>query len=317
VADGAGAVGSRRRAVAPDRASTFVISITPFDTAGGLDHGATRAHLQRMAEGGVGVYLGGGGSGEGYVLTPAESRRLLEIGVEELTGRVPVRAMGTEPRSAAEMVSFVESVSDLGLDAVQVYSLDQGHGHRPTPAEIRRYFCDVLDAVAVPVVLSTHQSVGYQVPVPLLSELADTYPHLIGVNSSHQDLGYLTAVVDAVGDRLTVHVGGPHLALTAMAVGASGFLTSEGNLAPRLCAAVIDAYRRDHAQEMASRFGVLLRLSGALYGAGGIRATKAVLASLGLPGGTVRLPQLPVEPQTVVRLRDLLAELGVAEVEGW
>lgn len=303
--------------MAPERASTFVISITPFQGDGALDLGATRAHLQRMAEGGVGVYLGGGGSGEGYVLTPAESRRLLEVGVEELSGRVPVRAMGTEPRTAAEMISFVRSVSDLGLDAVQVYSLDQGHGHRPTPAEVRRYFRDVLDAVAVPVVLSTHQSVGYQVPVPLLVELADTYPHLIGVNCSHQDLGYLAGIVDALADRLTVHVGGPHLGLTALALGATGFLTSEANLAPRLCAGVVHAFRRNHAEDMASRFGILLRLSGALYGAGGIRATKGVLTSLGLPGGTVRLPQLPVDDATVVRLVSLLHELGVGELEGW
>ena len=50
-----------------------------------------------MAAAGIGVYLGGGGSGEGYVLSADEARRLLQIGVEELKGKVPVRAMGVDP----------------------------------------------------------------------------------------------------------------------------------------------------------------------------------------------------------------------------
>ncbi len=303
--------------VDPDRASTFVIAITPFTTDGAFDEEAIRGHLRRMATAGIGVYVGGGGSGEGYVLANSEARRLLEISVEELKGRVPVRAMGVEPRTAVQMIEFVEMVSDMGLDAVQIYSLDQGHGHRPTHDEIYRYFDDVLSATNVPAVLSTHQSVGYQVPVPMLSELVNRFDHLIGVNCSHQDLGYLSAMVDAIGDRVEIHVGGPHLGLTALSLGANGYLSSEGNLAPKLCVGVIDAYRRGDALALVDRFGKLLRLSNALYGAGGIRATKAVLGALGLPGGSPRLPQLPLAPDRVPGLLEVVGTLGIVEIEGW
>ena len=114
------------------RASTFVISITPFTEDGAVDEVALRGHLRRMAAAGIGVYLGGGGSGEGYVLSPDETRRLLQIGVEELQGKVPVRAMGVEPRTSLDMIEYLEMVSGIGVDAAQIYSLDQGHGHRPT-----------------------------------------------------------------------------------------------------------------------------------------------------------------------------------------
>ena len=62
------ATANRRR-----RSSTFVISITPFTAGGVLDEPAFRAHLRRMAAGGVGVYVGGGGSGEGYTLGESEA----------------------------------------------------------------------------------------------------------------------------------------------------------------------------------------------------------------------------------------------------
>jgi 4-hydroxy-tetrahydrodipicolinate synthase len=270
-----------------------------------------------MAAAGIGVYLGGGGSGEGYVLSDDETRRLLRIGVEELKGRVPVRAMGVEPRTSGDMIEFMELAADLGVDAAQIYSLDQGHGHRPTTGEIHRYFDDVLRATDFPAVLSTHQSVGYQVPVVMLVEFADRFDHLIGINVSHQDLGYLTAIVDALGERLEIHVGGPHLALTALSLGATGYLSSEGNLAPHLCVGVIEAYRDNDARRMTDLFGKLLRLSGAFYGAGGIRATKAVLNALALPGGFPRLPQLPAAEASVAHLLEVVAHLGVGAIEGW
>jgi len=296
----------------PTRASTFVISITPFGADGSFDEAGVRSHLRRMAAAGVGVYLGGGGSGEGYVLTREEGRRLLEIGVEELRGRVPVRAMGTEPRTAAEMVDYVRLAGSAGVEAVQIYSLDPGHGHRPKRPEIQAYFEEILGASEVAMVISTHQSVGYTVPVEMLAGFVEQYEHVIGLNVTHQDLGYLADVVDAVAGRAEVHVGGPAQALAAWSLGANGYLSSEANLAPELCMAVVTAYQRGDAQALASTFGRLLRLFRALYGAGGIRATKAVLNRLGHAGGVPRKPQLPVSDASVDTVLALCRDLELA-----
>jgi 4-hydroxy-tetrahydrodipicolinate synthase len=301
----------------PARASTFVISITPFAADGSFDEEATKRHFQRLAASGIGVYIGGGGSGEGHSLTPKETLRLLEIGAAELKGKVPARAMGVEPRNSAQMIEFVEMVEEVGIEATQIYSLDQGHGHRPTPDEIFHYFNDIFSAIRLPAVLSTHQSVGYQVPVPMLVDFAQRFDHLIGINVSHQDLGYLTAIIDALGDRLEIHVGGPHLGLAALSLGANGFLSSEGNLAPNACVGIIKAYQDNDAQRAATLFGKVLRLSGAFYGAGGIRATKAVLNEFGLAGGYPRPPQLPIDDDRVPALADAVRALGIPEVEGW
>ena len=303
--------------VDPERASTFVVSITPFTEDGVLDEGALRGHLGRMAAAGIGVYLGGGGSGEGYVLSEGETRRLLEIGVEELKGRAPVRAMGVEPRTSVDMIDYFEMVTGLGVDAAQIYSLDQGHGHRPTPAEISRYFDDVLRATSLPAVLSTHPSVGYQVPVPMLVELADRYDHLIGINVSHQDLDYLAALVDAVGGRLEVHTGGPHLALTALALGATGYLSSEGNLAPNLCVDVIKAYQDNDARRLGDRFGALLRLSGAPLRRRRHPGHQGGPQRWGSRAGSRGCPQLPVSDAVVPGLLEVIDRLGIGVMEGW
>jgi 4-hydroxy-tetrahydrodipicolinate synthase len=298
-------------------ASVFAISITPFDGAGRVDESGFRAHLRRMVAAGIGVYVGGGGSGEGFVLTADEQRTVLEIAAEELRGKVPFRSMGVETRSAGEMIEYARLAASVGVDAAQIYSLDPGHGHRPTQAEVLEYLVDVLSVTAIPCVLSTHQSVGYRVAVDAIAHVVDRFDHVIGVNCSHADIGYLTAIIDAVGDRVDVHVGGPLQALTALALGANGFLSSEANLAPHLCNSVIRAHEAGDGHELFVAFDRLARLSMALYGRGGIRATKAVLARLGLPGGIVRKPQLAVTAAVVDELMAVIDELELASIEGW
>ena len=292
--------------------TVFVISITPFLADGQLDEPGLRGHLRRMAAAGVGVYVGGSGSGEGYSLTDAERDRVFAITAEELSGRVPARAMGVEPRSATEMTDLAAAAAKAGLDAVQVYSLDLGHGHVPSPAEVERYLRDVLGAADVPLVLSTHQSVGYRIDPDLLATLRDEHPRLIGINCTHADLGYLASVIDAAGG-LDVHVGGPAQALTAMALGATGYLTSEANLSPALCRQVVDAFAGGDLRQAAASFARVVRLSTLLYRHGGIRATKAVLNALDLPGGFPRPPQLPVAPHEAAAVLAEARSLGALD----
>src|SRR6516225_9346662 len=111
--------------------STFVVRITPFQPDGALDEDGLRVHLRRQRDAGVGVYLAGSGSGEGYTLDDRETSRVLEIGVEELRGHVPVRAMGVEPRTPGQMVALARRAEAAGVDALQLYSVDAGHGNRP------------------------------------------------------------------------------------------------------------------------------------------------------------------------------------------
>ena len=297
--------------------STFVISITPFDADGRFDEAAFRSHLDRMADAGVGVYLGGGGSGEGFTLSLAESRRVLEVGVDQLAGRVPVRAMGIEPRTAQEMTDYLSMATDAGVDAAQVYSLDPGHGHRPSPAEVEAYLGEVLANTALPCVVSSHMSVGYRLSPSMLQSMASQFDHLIGVNCSHPDLAPLISLVETVGDRLEIHVGGPAQALSALALGATGFLSSEGNLAPKTCAAVIEGARTKNFDMSTTAFSQIARLSSLLYRLGGIRATKGVMRSLELPAGFVRSPQIDADQTAITTVLEFLYISGIASTEGW
>src|SRR5688572_14490855 len=96
--------------------SAIVHCLTPFDEKMQLDEAALRKHVRRLGAAGVSVYLGAAGASEGYTLTREERDRVLAIGVEELKGKVSVRAAGVEPRDSAEMVEFLQSAEKLKVD---------------------------------------------------------------------------------------------------------------------------------------------------------------------------------------------------------
>jgi 4-hydroxy-tetrahydrodipicolinate synthase len=295
-------------------ASTFVISLTPFFKDGRLDDDGLRAHLARLGAAGVGVYVAGSGSGEGYALTLDEQSQVLRIAADELKGKVPVRGMGVEPHTAREMIAFGKAVEEAGLDAMQLYSVDVGHGVTPTPREIERYLDDVLSHVEVPAVLSTHHKAGYLIPLDVLERIVERHDHVIGINCTTPALPYLSKLVGQLGERVEIHVGGPAHALTVLSLGGHGYCCSEGNLAPRLCVSVTDRYNEDDLAATHDAFAKVIRLFTAnRYGS--IRGIKMALQLLGLPGGYPRLPRLPVTDDERHEIEEWLRDLQIEELQ--
>ena len=74
--------------------------------------------------------------------------------------------------------------------------------------------------------------------------MCNEYDSIIGINCSiGQDFTYLVRLLDEVNPRVEVHVGGPMHALSALAMGGTGYLSSEGNLVPQLVNSVVQLLR--------------------------------------------------------------------------
>jgi 4-hydroxy-tetrahydrodipicolinate synthase len=288
--------------------TTFTVTITPFDDDGSVSFDAYRSHLRRMAAADMGVYVAGSGSSEAYSLTDSEVDRLLEISVEELRGKVPVRGCGWESHSAEEMIDFARRAATVGVDAIQVYSIDMGHGVKPSDRELEAYYRAVFESVDSKFVIATHESAGYRIPIPMLERLVADYPQVIGINCTHSDISYLTTILDELDPRLEVHIGGSQQAFACMSLGGTGFLTGEGNLAPRLCRAVTALYEADDIAGSTEAFAKVLRLYSAGNGTfGSIRGVKAALGARGLVNGFCRAPMLPLAEDELPALARLLS----------
>jgi 4-hydroxy-tetrahydrodipicolinate synthase len=297
--------------------STLCCTITPFTASGQLDEPAAAALFARLGAAGVGVYVGSSSPGEGYALSLDETERLYAVAHGTLKGKVAVRAMGVEPHTAEDLHALIELAERTDLDAMQLYCLDAGHANKPTESELESYFRNLLERMNIPAVLSSHIYNGYVLPADLVGRLLEDYPGIIGVNVTNPDLSYVARIIDTVDGRADVHVGGPMQALTALALGAQGYLGTEANLAPQLCASVITGFQKGDLGQTFDAYGKVIRLFSAnTWPGGSMRWLKAAMRVLGLPGWALRAPWHPLSDGDMPVVAQRLADLAFAAEEG-
>lgn len=294
--------------------SVVVVCITPFDEDGSLHENYFRRQLRRLGEAGVSVYVGGSGSGEGYTLSQSELERALKISVEELKGKVQVRAMGGEPRTAQEMISLVQIAEKCGMDAAQIFSIEIGHGIHPSFEEMKIYYSSVIESTAIPIYLSSHpQASGYFIPIDLVDYLIDRYPQIVGIAYGGYDTPYLAELIRRVGGKIEVHCAGPTNGLNVLCLGGNGFMGAEGNFSPVMVQNVIDAFAAQDLAKLRQSFDLLMAFETLFirYGGHTMRGLKPLMNAFGLPGGSLRLPRVGLPPEQVKAFVEAVQKLDL------
>jgi 4-hydroxy-tetrahydrodipicolinate synthase len=292
--------------------------VTPFDGHDRLDEAALAVIVDGLATAGVGVYLGSFGSGEGHLLTQAEVGRLYAVGVDAAGGRVPVYAAALGFGSTTSVIEAALAAAATGVDAVQIHPPRPGPAAiTPRPAELERYYADVLGAVSTPVHLTNQVvMVGYRLPTELIAELVGSCQQVTAVNTTDPDLAALARLLDAVAATTAVYVGIIGQLVAALSLGGAGALCFEADVAPALCTDVVDAYRAGDPARLESAVARLLRLNAVLARYGNPRSVKAAMRLLGLPAGALRRPYLDLDPEEVAVIGGVLADLGLASRPG-
>ena len=297
----------------------IVHTTIPFDNQLKLDENAYRGHLRRLGEAGLSVYIGAAGAGEGNTLTREERDRVLAIGVEELKGKVVVRAAGTEPRDTREMVEFLKSAEALKVDAAQIYSMDMGHGVLPNRKEIEHFFRTSIEATSLPVTISNQKKVGYPIPMDFVEDLAKRYPNFAGYAYDVSDMFYMMELLRRFGDRLEIYASGVGNAMFALGMGACGFQGMEGNIAPKLFASVVTGFVNKDIALMHESFRKVMRLHAILKNPvrENQRAIKPVLNAYGLGGGQIRPPRIAISGQELEDVIAAIEALEIPEMASW
>ncbi len=294
------------------------MALTPFATDGSVDHEALTAHLERLVAAGAGVYPAGPGAGEGHALTPREFREVCETTVRVCGGKVPVIGSPREAASAKDVLTYATEAVAAGVDAVQIYQLNGGHGMVPNPDEQEAYFRDLLEAIRAPVAISVHFTAGYRASIDLLTRLRQEYDHIVAFNLMGADADYFTNLRDAIPERVAMHVRMNNL-VQGLALGASGALAAEPNIIPHTCESILDAWARGDTQRLIASTIAMQRFANVVnrWAPSTARWVKMALRVLGLPGGKgpLRRPYLmPAEAAQHEMLR-LFRGLRIPELD--
>ena len=282
---------------------------TPFDPdSGDLAPVALRQLARALLAAGLDGLVVAGSTGEGELLDDAERVQL----VEWLRDVVPEERWliaGAGAESTRGTIRLCEAVGAAGADAALVRP-PAYYGTVLPPAALAEHYRRVADASPVPLIV-------YNIPKYTHVMLHDTvlralaeHERVVGFKDSSGDLKVL-AGYRAAAPRLASLVGSGSQFYPALELGAAGGVLAIACFAAEPCAALYAAFRagdRPGAGALQERLDPLAR---EIVGALGPAGIKAAMDAVGLPGGPVRSPLVPLDARQLARVAACLAAAGL------
>ncbi|RRD63966.1 dihydrodipicolinate synthase family protein [Fretibacterium sp. OH1220_COT-178] len=208
--------------------------ITCFDSKGSFDEKRMRLVVRDLlAQNVQGLYLTGS-TGEAFLMTLEERKRVVEVVADETAGRVPliVHVGAISTRHSTELALHAK---DVGVDAI---SSVPPFYWKFSEKEIFSYYETLCSSVDLPVVV-------YNVPLAGLMSLSfieQLYkiPNVCGVKytaTTHYEIALLK---NTLGPDFLVFSGCDEMAISGLLFGADGLIGSFYNLMPEV---FLDIYR--------------------------------------------------------------------------
>ena len=285
--------------------------VTPFTSSGAVDEAAVRRLAKRQVEAGIHFLVPCGTTGEAPTLTAAERRRVVELVVDEVAGRVPVLAGagGYDTKEVIEAAKEMQAAGASGLLSVTPYY------NKPTPDGLVRHYQAIAEATPLPIVVyNVPGRTGCNVDPATLARLT-TIPHLVAVKEASGNMTQICEVMRAVPPEFIVLSGDDALTLPAMAVGARGIVSVASNELPAEMTQLVEAAEANdftYAREIHTR---LLPLMLANFAESNPIPVKCVMAQMGLLEESYRLPMVPPRAETREKLARILASVAPATVQ--
>ncbi len=244
-----------------------------------------------------------GTTGESATLSFDEHKRVIELTVQTVAGRVPVIA-GTGANSTLEAIELTESAKKSGADAVLSVV---PYYNKPSQEGLYRHFAAILDMVDIPMVL-------YNVPgrtvtnmLPATVARLATHPKVLGIKEASGNLSQISEIIKLCPKDFIVLSGDDFTAMPTAMIGGKGMISVVSNLEPGKTSQMMEAAMAGDVDRAKALHYELFDLMGAMFCYPSPAPAKKGLELMGKIGsGEVRLPMTEIDEAGLARLtRDM------------
>jgi 4-hydroxy-tetrahydrodipicolinate synthase len=279
---------------------------TPFTTGGAIDERALRGLVDWQIDEGIDFLVPCGSTGEAATMTPAEHRRVVEITVEQVRGRVPVVA-GAGSNDTKKAIDFSKHMKDAG--ATHLLHVSPMY-NKPPQRGIVAHFRAIADAVDLPIVVyNVPGRTGSNIEAATTLELA-AHPRIASVKEASGILPQITDVIAGKPANFTVLSGDDELTLPILALGGDGLISVVSNVVPKLMTELVRLGRAGRIAEARAVHMRLLPWMRAAFVESNPLPVKAALAMMGKMQNVLRLPLVPMSDARSGLVRAALERVG-------
>lgn len=280
--------------------------VTPFTSTGAVDEEALRRLVEWQIGEGIHFLVPCGSTGEAATMTVDEHRRVVEIVVDQVNGRVPVVA-GAASNDTKKAIALSREMEAVGathlLHASPMYN-------KPPQRGIIAHFEAIAHETTLPIVIyNVPGRTGSNVEARTTLALA-RHPSMVAVKEASGNLGQITDILAGRPASFSVLSGDDEMTLAVMAAGGDGIISVVSNATPRLMARLCErAAAGDFTSARDLHFKLLPWMRAAFVESNPL-AAKAALAMMGRIQNVLRLPLVPLDPKHDAAVRAALEQAG-------
>jgi 4-hydroxy-tetrahydrodipicolinate synthase len=283
--------------------------VTPFRRDGSLDEPTLRNLIHRQIDAEIDFLVPCGTTGESPTLTHEEHRRVVEITVEEVNGKVPVVA-GAGGYNTAEVIARARELAAIGADGILSVT---PYYNKPTQEGLYQHYRAIAGAVPLPIILYSVQGrTGVNIEPATVKRLAEI-ENIVGIKEASGSISQMAAILNIVPDDFVVLSGDDAITLPLIALGGRGVISVVSNEIPAEMAQLTRLANHGDfagAREVHRRYHSLMEVN---FVESNPIPVKAAMAEMGLLEAAWRLPLVPPKAENQARIRGVLASLGLVE----
>lgn len=288
---------------------TYVAMVTPFKQNEEIDEEGFRSNINYLIDKGVTGLLGAATTGESATLTHEEHKKIIEILIDEVDGRVETIA-GAGSNSTTEALDLVNFSESAGADAALVIT---PYYNKPQPHGLIDHFKTIADATDIPIIAYNVPSrTGINMDVETIVEIAK----IDNIDAIKEASGSIDKIIDIykglsaenLEDDFNILSGEDSLTLPIMALGGTGVISASANVDPKRMVLMVDSMLNDDYQRARELHYEMIDLIRVLFCESNPVPAKTAMNIMGLPSGPLRKPLAPMKEENVEILKKVLKD---------
>jgi N-acetylneuraminate lyase len=278
----------------------YAALVTPYTKDGLVDYKETKRIVRHLIKQGIeGLYVCGS-TGEAFMLSPEERKRLLEAVIEENNGDTTV-VCHCSAISTDQMTELARHAQKAGADAV---SAIPPFYYKFNEDEILEHYLALADSVELPVIVYNYTELsGVHFSIELFEKMFNLRKNSFSIKHTSFDLYMLERLKNKYPNSVIFN-GHDEICLSGLIAGADGAIGSTFNSIPKIFLKIRECYQKDdikgaqHAQHDANDYvDICIK-----YGL--IQVIKEFLSYYGLECNGTRRPFLPISTEGKAHVKE-------------
>lgn len=285
-----------------------VALITPFKEDSSVDYETLARLVDYQLQNGTDYLVVLGTTAETPTLTEEEKKRIIELVVQKVHGRIPI-VLGVGGNCTRTVVDTLRHGSFEGIDAVLSVT---PYYNKPSQEGLYQHYKAVAAATPLPVILyNVPGRTGVNMTAETTLRIAGECSNVIAIKEASGNISQMDDIIKNKPARFNVISGDDGVAFPLITLGAIGVISVIGNAFPREFSRMVRLALSgdyDSARTIHHRFTELFSL---LFVDGNPAGVKSMLNAMGYIENQLRLPLVPTRITTFEKIRDVLQQLNI------